>query len=197
MSPSYSIGHLALGVGPQPGNRAVLPQVGDSIDDPVRQCDRQRHQLGGIVASEAEHHPLVAGSDVLAPIGVFIDAHGDVGRLLAQGDHHGAGRGVETHFAGRVADLAHDLADDRRVIHHGLGRDLTGQADQARSQQALAGDPGIGILCQDGIQNAVGDLVGHLVGMAHRDGFTREQVAIVVRHGKEVSSRAIFDVPGP
>ena len=59
-------GHLALGVGPQPGNRAVLPQVGDPVDDPVRQRDRQRHQLGGVVAGEAEHHSLVAGADVLA-----------------------------------------------------------------------------------------------------------------------------------
>ena len=134
-------GHLALGVGPQPGNRAVLPQIGDAVDDPVGQRDRQRHQLGGIVAGEAEHHPLVAGADVLAARAVFVNAQGDVRRLLSQGDHDGAGRGVEPHVARCVADLADDLADDRRIIDHCLGRDLARQADEPRGEQAFAGDP--------------------------------------------------------
>ena len=141
--------HLALRVGPEPGERAVLPQLGQPVDDPVRQGDRQRHQLGGLVAGVAEHHPLVAGADVLALGGVLVDPLGDVGRLLAQGDHDGAGGGVEAHLARGVADLADHLADDRRVIDHRLGRDLAGQADQAGRQQALARDAGVRVLRQD------------------------------------------------
>ena len=52
----------------------------------------------------------------------------------------------------------------------------------------LAGDAGVGVLRQDGIEDAVGDLVGHLVGMAHRDGFAGEQVAVVMRHGRKSPS---------
>ncbi len=118
VKPSYSMVTWLLASGRSQGIVPSFRKLGDPIDDPVCQGDRQRHQLGGVVAGEAEHHPLVAGADVLAPLGVFVDAHGDVRRLLAQGDHDGAGRGVEAHVAGRVADLAHDLADDRRVVDH-------------------------------------------------------------------------------
>ena len=168
--------HLALGVGAEPGDRAVLAQLGDLVDDPVRQRDRQGHQLGRLVGGVAEHQALVAGADVLARGGVLVHALGDVGGLLAQGDHHGAGGGVEPHVAGGVADVADDLADDGGVVDHRLGRDLAGQADQAGGQEALAGHPGVGVLGEDGVEDAVGDLVGHLVGMAHRDRLAGEQV---------------------
>ena len=45
----------------------VLAQLGDSVDDAVGQGDRQRHQLGRLVAGVAEHEPLVARADVFAP----------------------------------------------------------------------------------------------------------------------------------
>ena len=176
--------HLALGVGPQPGNRAILAKIGDPVDDPVGQGDRQRHELFGVIAGKAEHHSLIAGTDVFAGRTVFIDTLGDVGRLLAERDHDGAGRRVETHVAGCVADVADDLADDRRIVDHGLGRDLAGQADQPRGEQTFAGHSRVRILLQDRIEDAVGNLVGHLVGMAHRHGFAGEQVAVMVRHGR-------------
>ena len=44
-------------------------KLGDPLDDAVRERDRQRHQLGGLVAGVAEHQPLVAGADVLALVG--------------------------------------------------------------------------------------------------------------------------------
>jgi hypothetical protein len=59
-------GHLALAVGPEPGDRPVLAQLGEPVDDPVRQGDRQGHQLGRLVGGVAEHQALVAGADVLA-----------------------------------------------------------------------------------------------------------------------------------
>ena len=121
---------------------------------------------------------------------VLIHAQGDIRRLLAEGDHDRARRGVETHVAGGIADLAHDLANDRRIVDHGLGRDLSGQADQSSGEQALAGDPSVRILREDRVQYAVGNLVGHLVGMAHRDGFACEQVVVFLRHGNKVSNRS-------
>ena len=123
---------------------------------------------------------------------VFIDALGDVGRLLAERHHDGTGCGVEAHVARGVADLADDLANDCRIVNHGLGRDLAGQADEPGREQGFAGHASVGILCQDGIEDAVGNLVGHLVGMAHRYGFAREKIAIVIRHGrKSPSSRSL------
>ena len=57
---------LALAVGPQPVDFALLAGFGQPVEDAVRQRDRQRHQLGRVVAGVAEHQALVAGADVLA-----------------------------------------------------------------------------------------------------------------------------------
>jgi hypothetical protein len=69
-----------------------------------RQRDRQRHQLGGLVAGVAEHEALVARAlaldrvlDVLAGtrlVGV-VHALRDVGRLAADRDAHAARLAVE------------------------------------------------------------------------------------------------------
>ena len=55
-------GDLGLAVGAQVGHGAVLAHRGELLGEPVRQPDRQRHQLGGVVAGVAEHQALVAGA---------------------------------------------------------------------------------------------------------------------------------------
>ena len=55
-------GDLGLAVGTQVGERAVLADLGQPLGEPVRDRDRQRHQLGGVVGGVAEHQALVAGA---------------------------------------------------------------------------------------------------------------------------------------
>jgi hypothetical protein len=52
-------GHLCLAVGPKVGQSAVPADGGELLGQPVRQRDRHRHQLRGLVGGVAEHHPLV------------------------------------------------------------------------------------------------------------------------------------------
>ncbi len=180
--------HLALRIRPKPLDGTVFPQVRDPINDPVRKRNRQRHQFRSVIACEAEHHPLVAGSDVLPSCTVFIDALSDVGRLLAQCNHHRARRRIKPHVTGCVTDLAHDLAHDRGVVDLRFGRDLAREADQPGCQQRLTGHTRVRILRQYGIEHAIGNLVRHLVGMAHGHRFAGEKIAIVIRHGRKSPS---------
>ena len=60
----------------------------------VRQHDRERHQLGRLVAGVAEHHALIARA-LLLGVG-FVDAHGDIRRLLVEVDAYCAGVSVES-----------------------------------------------------------------------------------------------------
>ena len=92
-------GDLGLAVGTQVGQRAVLADLGEPLGEPVGDHDRQRHQLGGVVAGVAEHQALVAGALLVelvdgaadAVLVAVVDALGDVGGLRADGDLDAAG----------------------------------------------------------------------------------------------------------
>ena len=57
-------GDLGLAVRAQVRQLAGLADLGEPARHAVRERDRQRHQLGRLVAGEAEHHPLVAGAEL-------------------------------------------------------------------------------------------------------------------------------------
>src|ERR1700733_9792964 len=127
--------------------------------------NRRRHQLGGLVAGESEHHSLVAGTTV-------VDALGDVRGLLVDADQHAAGLPVDPVFGPGVADLLDGLANQPGDVDIGLGGDLTEDQDRPGAERRLAGDPAERILAQDRVEDGVADLVGDLVRMAlgHRLG---------------------------
>ena len=180
---------LGLAVGPQVGQHARLAHLGQPLGQPVGQPDRQRHEVFGLVAGVAEHHPLVAGAlgaDLVLAAGALAhlvgggDALADVGRLLVDGGDDPARVAVEAVRLPVVADGAHRLADDLGDVDVGPGGDLARHHDQAGGEQRLARHPSGGVLGQDGVEDGVGDLVGHLVGMAFGDRLRGERV---VPHG--------------
>ena len=42
-----------------------LADLGEPVGQPVREPDRHRHEVVGLVAGVAEHHALVAGADLV------------------------------------------------------------------------------------------------------------------------------------
>ncbi len=132
----------------------------------MRQRDRQRHQLFGVVAGIAKHEALIAGADVFAGGRILVDPLGDVGALLVDGHHHGAGVVADAHLVVVVADFLDDVANHVGVVDHGLGGDLAGNDGDAGGDHRLAGHAAVGILGQQGVEDAVGDLVGQFIGMA-------------------------------
>ena len=112
----------------------------------MRQHDRQRHQLFGLVAGVAEHQALVAGA-------AGVDAHGDVGRLLVDRREHRAGVGVEAVLRAGVADVADRLAHDFLEVDDGVGRDFAGDDDEAGGDQRFAGDAALRVLREDGVED--------------------------------------------
>ena len=139
------------------------------------EVDRQRHQLRGLAAGEAEHQPLVAGA-------AGVDALGDVGGLPVSFQQDLTAVPVKLDIRAVVADLADDLAGYALEIDLGVGGDLARQDDQVRRHQGLAGHPPGGVLAQHLVQDGVGDLVGHLVRVTFRHRLRREQVGFVFAH---------------
>ena len=66
VAPSYSTVTWLLLSGRSQFDFALVAGFGQAVEDAVGQRDRQRHQLGRVVAGVAEHQALVAGADVLA-----------------------------------------------------------------------------------------------------------------------------------
>jgi hypothetical protein len=101
---------LGLGVRTQPWQAAVLAQLRLALDQAVRVVDRGRHQFRGFVAGVAEHQALVAGALVEVDAGAFVDALGDVRRLLVVADHHGATFVVDAEIGVVVTDALDGVA---------------------------------------------------------------------------------------
>ncbi len=173
-------GDLALGVGPQPRQAAAFADFGLALGQLVGEVDRHRHQHLGVGAGVAEHQPLVAGPLVEIEAASFVDPLGDVRRLLVDAGQHRAGLPVEAHVRGVVADFPDGLADDVRHIDPGGGGDFAGDHGHAGGDQGFAGHPGLFVLADDGVEDGVGNLIRHLVGMAFGDRFGGEEI---VRHG--------------
>ena len=151
-------GDLALAVGTEVGELAVLADFGEPAGELVGQRDGRRHQLGGLVGGIAEHHALVAGA-------AGVHAQGDVAGLLVDAGDDRAGVGVEAVERVVIADGGDDAAHEGLEIDIGLGGDFAGDDDQAGGGQGFAGHAAVGVLLEAGVEDGVGNLVGDLVGM--------------------------------
>jgi hypothetical protein len=136
----------------------------------VGERDRERHQLLGLADREAEHQALV-------PRAAGVDAHRDVGRLLVDRREDGAGLIVEAVLRAGVADVADRLADDLRDVDVRARRDLARDERGPGRHERLAGDPAVGIVGEDRVEDPVGDLVGDLVRVSLGDRLGREERA--------------------
>ena len=103
---------LRLAIGTEIIEQAVTPRARESLDQLVRQHNRQRHELVGLGAGVPEHQALIAGAS-------WIDALGDVGRLLVNRGQNGARLVVEPVFRPGVADILDRIADDLLVVDAG------------------------------------------------------------------------------
>ena len=163
---------LGFAVGAEEINHVLLANFGKLVRQAVRQLDRHGHQLGRLVAGEAEHQALVAGA-------AGIHAHGDVRRLLLDRADHAAGFGVESIFRAGVADVADHLASDVGKSHVSRGGDFAGDHDQAGGDQRFAGDAAHGVVRQHGVQHGIGNLVGNFIGMALGDRLRGKQELLI------------------
>ncbi|MCY1551354.1 hypothetical protein D9M68_876780 [compost metagenome] len=138
------------------------------------------HEFGRLVAGIAEHQALVACADVQVVVAGVVHALRDVVGLLVVRDQHRTTLVVDAVFGVVVADAFQGVARDLNVVDVRVGRDLAGQHHQAGVGQRLGGHAAARVLLEDCIEDRVGNLVSHLVGVAFRDGFGREEK--VVRH---------------
>ena len=186
-SASYSTVTWLLPSGRRNEQPALAADLGQLAAHLVGELDRHRHQLGGLVRGVAEHHPLVAGAelvrvDPLLRLERVVDAKRDVGRLLLERGDRAAGLIVEAEPRVVVADLADGVAHDRLHVAVGLGRHLAEDEDEAGGGRHLDRHAGLRVAREDVVEDGVGDLVAELVGVALGHGLRGEE-GVAVRDG--------------
>ena len=173
---------LRLAVRAEVRELAGLAGLGQAARHPVCQRDREGHELRRLTAGEPEHHPLVAGAELVdldllaADLEGGVHAERDVRRLLLDRDEGAARLVVEAVVRARVTDVADGLTNDLLEVDVGGRRDLAEDDHQAGRRGRLAGDPGIRVVAQDRVQDRVADLVAHLVRVTLGHRFRGEQV---------------------
>ena len=146
--------------------------------------DGGRHILGCLCAGIAEYHALVAGADevigiaaVAAVLDGVVDAHGDIGRLLVDGGHDGAGLIVKAIGGVGIADIADGLSYDAGDVDIAVGRHLAHDEDHAGRGDRLACNTAVAVKMDDGVEDSVGDLVADLIGMSLCHAFRCKKLA--------------------
>lgn len=155
-------GDLGLTIGAQPLEGSILANVGETLAEAGGEEVGEGHELGGLIGGVAEHDALVTSADLLDAL-VEVDALGDIGALLLDGDDDVAGVAVDALVGGGVADVADGGADDVLEIDLGVGGDLTEDHDHAGLGGGLAGDLGLGVLGEAGVEDGIGNLIAELV----------------------------------
>ena len=123
------------------------------------------HILLRVGAGIAEHHSLVSGSLIQ---GVFPDyAPVYVTALLVDGGKDPAGVAVEHQSCLVVPYLIYDMAGNLLDVDIGVvASDLPAHDHKSRGTEGLAGHLGLRVLTEELVEDGIGYLVGHLVGMA-------------------------------
>ena len=155
-------GDLGLTIGAQPLEGSILANVGETLAEAGGEEVGEGHELGGLIGGVAEHDALVTSADLLDAL-VEVDALGNIGALLLDGDDDVAGVAVDALVGGGVADVADGGTDDVLEIDLGVGGDLTEDHDHAGLGGGLAGDLGLGVLGEAGVEDGIGNLIAELV----------------------------------
>ncbi len=102
--------------------------------------------------------------------------------MLVESGQYRTGMIIKTDIRAVVTNTFNGRARNLHIVDVGLGSNFTRHNNQACTAQSLAGDPCVGILGQDCIQDRVGNLISHLVGMTFGHGFgSKKIVAHVVQ----------------
>lgn len=158
-------GDLGLGVGPEPREGAVAAGGRHGSVQLVGELEGQGEELGGLVGGISKHDALVARTELLESL-LVVQALGDIGGLLLDGDEDIAGLEIKALGGVVVTNILDGIADDLLVVEAGLGGDLTKDHDHAGLGGRLARNLGEGVVLQAGIEDGIGDLISDLVGVA-------------------------------
>jgi hypothetical protein len=144
---------LGLRIRAEPRERAIATRSGQRGIEFMRKHNRERHILGRLVRSIAEHDALIARTVVLER--AVVEPLCDIGGLLLDRDEDVARLVVEALGRVVVPDVLDRVADHLLVVELRFRADLAEDHDHACFRGRLASDLRRGVLLETGIELCV------------------------------------------
>ena len=167
--------HLSLAVRAQVRQRAVLADFGQAACQTLCQSDGQWHEFRRLIGGITKHHALVTGTNGIGFIQFaftgferLINALRDIRGLFVKGYQNTAGLVVKTISCIGIADFLNGAADNLGNIHIAAGRNFTDHMHLTGSHQCFTRHTALWVLGDNRVQNTVGNLVSHFIGMTFR-----------------------------
>ena len=157
--------HLTLRVWAQVGHLlALATNVSQGVQDMVTQIERQRQIVFRLIHGISKHHALVASALVFR----FLSLHAtvDIATLLMDGIEHATALCLELILGFRVANPLDGFTCHFQQIDVGTRFHFACYHHLSRGHKRFTSHFGIGIVCQEIVQNSITNLVGHLVRMS-------------------------------
>ena len=162
--------HLGFAVRAQIPDCPLPAGFGEHTGQAVGQHNRQRKQLVRFRTGKAVHDPLVTGTPPDRKRSRSIYRISDIGTLVM--DHN-----FEL-IVSMIAGFTDSMGNNGRDIRKFFCSDLTRHNDFSCRSHGLAGDTGIRIVLQAGVQHPVRNSVAQLVRVPFRDRFCGLNVLI-------------------
>ena len=175
-------GDLRLSVRAQVRQQPRTAHLREAHGKLLRQNGGERHQFGRFRNGIAEHHALVARTDLIGDVSARLSLHRgvhaqrDVRTLAVNGGDNGegiVGKSLAVHVSDVLDRVAHDLGN----VHIAVGGKLAHHEHHSRGGAAFDRHAGIFVLGEDGVQHRVRDLIAHLIGMTFRHAFAGKKVS--------------------
>ena len=175
---------LGFSVGTEIRDGPLLAHLREPSCEPMCEGDGHRQEFGRLVARVADHHSLVSGARLRDFLFVGrlvpdferrVHALGDIGRLFVDRGDDRAGIAVEAVLRARVPYFLDDIPGELRDIDVSVCRYLARDKHESGRHEHLARHAPLRVVLEDRVEDAVRNLIGHLVGMALRHGFRSKQ----------------------
>ncbi len=180
--------HLRLAVRTQIVQRPIVTHVRQAFGEPVRQRDRQRHQLRRLTGRIPKHHPLIARTRHQQLITLRrprprlmrrINPQRDIRRLLINRIQHRTRIRRKPKIRIDITNPPNRIPHHTLNIHIRLSRDLPRHHNQPRIHKRLTRHTRQRIIRQTRIQHPIRNLIGNLIRMPLRHRLRRKQILIV------------------
>ena len=173
-------GNLAFTVRTKPFKFSGFTDTRKPVGKLMRKIDRKRQKLLRVLAGEAKHQALVAGTLFAVQACSFSYSLRDIRALVVKCHDHCTVLAVKTDMRIGIAYSFDPFANNGGDVDNRFRCDLACNDRHSCCNHSLAGNAAVRVLCKHRIENTVRYLIGNFIGVTAGYRFTCEKMGPVL-----------------